>query len=354
MPPINTLPNFASDNWAPAHPVVMDAVVRVNSGPVPSYGADPYTQEAESLIREHFGSAAQPFFVFTGTGANVLSVESCVRPCDSIICSDTAHIYTSEWGAVERMTGSRILALNAPDGRITAAAVDALIPIQDGHARARPGVVSLTQATEYGTVYRPDEVRAIAHIAHERGLYVHMDGARLANAAASLDVSLRAVSTDCGVDVLSFGGTKNGALCAEAVVFMNDHLARDFVLRRKQAMQLASKLRFMSVQFTALLTNDLWLTNARHANAMARRLGDGLAAIPAVTVTQKVEANEVFARVPAHAIRELKEAASLHVWDEVASELRLVCSFQTTETEVDGFVRRATQIVTGKRQPESK
>jgi threonine aldolase len=339
------LPNFASDNWAPAHPEVMDAVVRANNAPVPSYGGDPYTREAETLIKEHFGSTAQPYFVFTGTGANVLSLESCIRPYDAIICSDTAHIYTSEWGAVERMTGSKILAIPAPDGKLTAAGVAGMIPIQDGHARARPGVVSLTQATEYGTVYTPDEVRAISSIARERGLYVHMDGARLANAAASLGVSLREASTDCGVDVLSFGGTKNGAFCAEAIVFMNTHLARDFVLRRKQAMQLASKLRYMSVQFTALLTNELWLRNARHANAMARRLSDGLAAIPGISVTQRVEANEVFVAVPERAISQMGDIASLHVWDETTSELRLVCSFQTSEDEVDGFVAGTRKIV---------
>lgn len=339
------LPNFASDNWAPAHPDVMDAVIRANNGPVPSYGGDSYTQEAEALIREHFGATAQPYFVFTGTGANVLSLESCVRPYEAIICSDTAHIYTSEWGAVERMTGSRIIAIHAPDGKISADEVAGSIPIQDSHAQNRPGVVSLTQATEYGTVYTPDEISAISHVAHERGLYVHMDGARLANAAASLGLSLREVSTDCGVDVLSFGGTKNGAFCAEAIVFMNDHLARDFVLRRKQAMQLASKLRFISVQFTALLTDDLWLRNARHANAMARRLSSELATIPGVTVTQKVEANEVFVAVPERVIGQLGEIASLHVWNEVTSELRLVCSFQTTGGEVDGFVAQAMRIM---------
>ena len=345
MQETRVLPNFASDNWAPAHPDVMDAVVRANSGPVPAYGGDPYTQEAEMLIRQHFGSAATPFFVFTGTGANVLSLESCIRTCDAILSSETAHIYTSEWGAVERMTGSKVIAINAPDGKVSASAVAEMIPIQDGHAQFRPGVISLTQATEYGTVYTPGEIRAIADIAHERGLYVHMDGARLANAAASLDVTLRAASTDCGVDVLSFGGTKNGAFCAEAVVFMNEHLTRDFALRRKQAMQLASKLRYMSVQFTALLTNDLWLHNARHANSMARRLGDGLASVPGMTVTQKVEANEVFVAVPERAIKQLDDAASLHVWNDEKSELRLVCSFQTSEDEVDGFIASARKIV---------
>jgi threonine aldolase len=322
----------------------MDAVLRANRDPVPSYGADRYTQEAESLIRQHFGSTAQPYFVFTGTGANVLSLESCVRPYEAIVCSETAHIYTSEWGAVERMTGSKVLAVRAPDGKLSAGAVAEMLPDQDGHARARPGVVSLTQATEYGTVYTPAEVSAISRIAHERGVYVHMDGARLANAAASLGLALREVSTDCGVDVLSFGGTKNGAFCAEAIVFMNEHLARDFVLRRKQAMQLASKLRYMSVQFTALLTNELWLRNARHANAMATRLGDGLGAIPGITVTQTVQANEVFVVVPPAAIRQLDAAASLHVWNEATSELRLVCSFQTSQEEVDDFVALARKL----------
>ena len=323
----------------------MDAVVRANSGALPAYGGDPYTHEAEALIKRHFGPTAQPFFVFTGTGANVLSLESCIRPYDAIICSDTAHIYTSEWGAVERMTGSRILAIPAPDGKISSSAVADMIPVQDGHAQTRPGVISLTQATEYGTVYTPDEINAISHIAHERGLYVHMDGARLANAAASLGFSLSNVSTDCGVDVLSFGGTKNGAFCAEAIVFMNEHLARDFVLRRKQGMQLSSKLRYMSVQFTALLTNDLWLRNARHANAMAKRLSDGLDAIAGVAVTQAVQANEVFVTVPANAIGELNAVASLHVWNDANNELRLVCSFQTTEAEVDGFLTAAAAIV---------
>lgn len=347
MPDASQKPNFSSDNWAPAHPEVMDAVIRANTAPVQAYGGDPYTLEAESLIKDHFGSAAQPFFVFTGTAANVLSLESCVRSYEAIVCSDTAHIYTSEWGAVERMTGSRIVAVHAPDGKLTPESVRAVMPSADGHGRARPGVVSLTQATEYGTIYTPDEVRAIAAIAHEHGLYVHMDGARIANAAASLGRTLREVSTDCGVDVLSFGGTKDGAFCAEAIVFMNEHLARDFALRRKQAMQLASKLRFLSVQFTALLSNDLWLRNARHANAMAARLGSGLAAISGITVTQQVQANEVFVRVPRSAVKPISEVASVQLWNEETADLRLVCSFMTTEAEVDDFIARSTEIVRG-------
>jgi threonine aldolase len=339
------LPNFASDNWAPAHPDVMDAVLRANNGPVRSYGGDPYTLEAEALIKEHFGSAAQPYFVFTGTAANVLSLESCVRSYEAIISSDTAHIFTSEWGAVERIAGSKVLPIHAPDGKLTPDGVAAAIPDQNRHPHARPGVVSLTQATEYGTVYTPDEVRAISRVARDNGLRVHMDGARIANAAASLGLSLREVSTDCGVDVLSFGGTKNGAFCAEAVVFLNEQLANDFGLRRKQAMQLASKLRFVSVQFSALLKNDLWLRNARHSNAMASRLSDGLAAIPGMSVTQKVEANEVFVTVPERAIKPLNEVASLSLWNEAIFELRLVCSFQTTEEEVDEFVAHARKVV---------
>ncbi|MEO6778583.1 MAG: low specificity L-threonine aldolase [Gemmatimonadaceae bacterium] len=347
MQDMQPLPNFASDNWAPAHPEVMDAVVRANHDAAPAYGNDPYTLEAESLIREHFGAAAQPFFVFTGTGANVLSLESCIRAYETVICSDCAHIYTSEWGAPERMTGSKLSPIHTPDGKLSAAGIAAAIPHQDGHAGGRPGVVSLTQATEYGTVYTPDEISAIVHVAHENGLYVHMDGARLGNAAASLGVSMSGASTDSGVDVLSFGGTKNGAFCAEAIVFMNEHLARDFALRRKQAMQLASKMRFMSVQFTALLTNELWLRNARHANAMARRLAEGLSAISGMRTTQPVQANEVFVAVPEQAIAALQGAASLQVWNVATSELRLVCSFQTTDAEVDNFVAHARKVVAG-------
>lgn len=338
-------PNFSSDNWAPAHPEVMDAIVRANNDPAPAYGNDSYTLQAEALIKQHFGSVAQTYLVFTGTAANVLSIESCIRPYQAVVCSDTAHIFTSESGAVERMTGSKVLPVQTRDGKITTEAFAAMMTHEDGHGRVRPGVVSLTQATEYGTVYTPDEVRAIASVAHEHGVYVHMDGARIANAAASLGLSLRDVSTGCGVDVLSFGGTKNGATCAEAVVFMNEHLARDFALRRAQGMQLASKLRFMSVQFIALLTDNLWLRNARHANAMAQRLGEGLAAIPQIRVTQQVEANEVFAVVPSYAIRPLNEYASLQVWNESTAELRLVCSFLTTESEVDGLVARAREVV---------
>lgn len=322
----------------------MDAIVRANNDPAPAYGNDSYTLQAEALIKQHFGSIAQTYLVFTGTAANVLSIESCVRPYQAVVCSDTAHIFTSESGAVERITGSKVLPVQTRDGKITTDAFAAMLTHDDGHGRVPPGVLSLTQATEYGTVYTPDEVRALANVAHEHGVYVHMDGARIANAAASLGLSLRDVSTGCGVDVLSFGGTKNGATCAEAVVFMNEHLARDFELRRAQGMQLASKLRFMSVQFIALLTDDLWLRNARHANAMARRLGEGLAAIPQIRVTQKVEANEVFAIVPSRAIRSLNEYASLQVWNESTAELRLVCSFLTTESEVDGLVARAREV----------
>jgi threonine aldolase len=340
-----TLPNFSSDNWAPAHPEVMDAIVRANNDPAPAYGNDPYTLQAEALIRQHFGAAAQAFFVFTGTAANIMSIESCVRPYQPIVCTDTSHIFTSECGAVERMTGSKVLPVPTSDGKLTPEDLAATIPHDEGHGRMRPGAVSLTQATEYGTVYTPDELRAITRVAHDNGLYVHMDGARIANAAASLGLSLSEVSTDCGVDALSFGGTKNGATCAEAVVFMSEHLVRDFQVRRQQAMQLASKLRFMSVQFIALLTGDLWLRNARHANAMARRLGEGLAAIPQVRVTQKVEANEVFAIVPSHAIAPLMQFASLQVWNDSTSELRMVCSFQTTESEVDGLIGRAKQAI---------
>ncbi len=340
-----SIPNFASDNWAPAHPEVMAAVERANRASAPAYGEDPYTAEAAALIREHFGQSAIPYFVFTGTGANVLALQSCARPHETIIASDVSHIHTSEWGAVEYQTRSRIHALPTGDGKIAIADLREALTGSRAYQRFRPRVVSLTQATEYGTIYKPDELVAIADATHAAGAYVHMDGARLANAAASLGLPMRDVSTACGVDVLSFGATKNGAMCAEVVVFMRPDLAVDFDLRRKQGMQLASKMRFNSVQVAAMLSNELWLRNASHANAMAQRLASSLAAISGVTVTQDVEANEVFVSVPGAVITPLRQAAHFHVWQEDRNELRLVCSFNTTHEEVDTFVQRVSDLV---------
>lgn len=343
--PSLSLPNLASDNWAPAHPAVLDAVVRANSGTVPAYGADPYTEAATRAVRAHFGVRAEPFFVFTGTGANVLALGSCLRPYEAVICAATAHILQDETGAPERHLGVRLIPVATPDGKLTADALRGALGSRGVVSKVQPRVVSLSQCTEYGTVYTPEELRRLCDVAHAEGLVVHVDGARLANAAASLDCSLAAASSDCGVDVLSLGATKNGALGAEAVVFFWPALAEGFAYRRKQGMQLASKMRYVAAQFTALLTDDLWRANARHANAMARALADGLAALPDVRLTQRVEANEVFATLPRDRAAQLERGARFHVWDAAASEYRFVCSWNTTPREIDAFLAHARSVL---------
>ncbi|MBE3577970.1 MAG: low specificity L-threonine aldolase [Limnochordales bacterium] len=342
---MNAIPatmNFASDNNAPVHPKIIEAIVRANRGHVLAYGEDVYTRRAVAKFREVFGPDVEVFFVFNGTGANVLGLASLVRPYNAIICAETAHIYTDECGAPERFTGCKLLPLPTSDGKIRVDQVRSHLHVSGVEHHAQPKVVSITQATEYGTVYTPDEIRELADFVHNRGMFLHMDGARLANAAASLGVSLRALTTDAGVDVLSFGGTKNGLMFGEAVVFFNPTLSREFRFLRKQGLQLAAKMRYVAVQFEALLTDDLWLENARHANRMARLLADRLQGVPGVTITQKVEANAVFARIPRRAVAGLQAKYFFYVWDENASadevEVRWMTSFDTEEAHVLDFV----------------
>jgi threonine aldolase len=336
---------FASDNWAPVHPVVLAAIAGVNTGHVNAYGADPVTGEAVERIKAAFGPTAAPFFVFNGTSANVLAIGSCCRPYETVICADTAHIVADECGAVERLLGVRLTTVPSPGGKVTIEGMMSRLEGRGDEHKVQPRCLSITQSTEYGTVYPVPELRALVEAAHAAGLYVHMDGARLANAAAALGVSLAAITAECGVDVVSFGATKNGALGAEAVIFFNADLARDFVYRRKQMGQLASKMRYVAVQFTALLADDLWRTNAAHANAMARRLGEGLAAVAGVTLTQPVEANFVFATASPEAVADLERGGAFYVLDARRTEIRLVCSFDTTPGDVDRFVEHARRVV---------
>jgi threonine aldolase len=336
---------FASDNWAPVHPAVMAAIERVNVGHEHAYGADPYTADAVARIKVAFGESAEPYFVFNGTSANVLALDSCLEPFETVICAEWAHIYVDECGAVERMIGSRVSPVPSPDGKLTAESMMSRVVDRGVVHKVQPRAVSITQSTEYGTVYTPAEVRALADAAHGAGLYVHMDGARLANAAASLGASLAATTRDAGVDVLSFGGTKNGALGAEAVVFFNPELARSFEYRRKQRGQLASKMRYAAAQFAALLTDDLWRRNAEHANAMACRLAAGLGDVPGIMLTQPVEANAVFALVPPEAVPGLQQGGEFYVWDERRTEIRLICSFDTTPGDVDLFLDNARRVL---------
>ncbi len=337
---------FASDNTAGAHPAVLEAIARANRGHAPAYGDDPLTARAVERFREHLGPDVAVFFVFGGTAANVLGLQAVLASHEAVICADLAHINVDECGAPEKFIGCKLLPLPAPDGKLTPEGVRSRLRGIGVPHHVQPRVVSVTQATEYGTVYRPDELRTLAEVAHGNGLLLHMDGARLANAAASLGLPLRALTGEVGVDLLSFGGTKNGLLGAEAVVFFDRERARAFPFIRKQGMQLASKMRFLAAQLDALLADDLWLRNARCANAMARRLAERVAGIPEIRLTQPVEANAVFAVVPPAVVRRLQAEYHFYLWDERRSEVRWMTSFDTTEADVDAFadaIRRAVE-----------
>jgi threonine aldolase len=327
---------FASDNHSGVHPAVLAAVVSANEGHAAAYGGDPWSVRALQRFREHFGAVAQAFPVFNGTGANVLCLETLTQPWQAVVCARTAHLHVDECGAPER-AGRKLLVVDTPDGRLTPALVEPLLTrIGDEHV-VQPRVISITQSTELGTVYTTEEVTALADWAHAHGMLLHVDGARLSNAAAALGVPLRTLTSDAGVDALSFGATKNGAMGAEAVVLLRDELADGFRFRRKQAMQLGSKMRYISAQLEALLSDDLWRRNAEHANAMARRLADAVRGTPGVTITQPVEANAVFAILPAEITERLQRDWPFYVWDETTGEVRWMTAWDTTHEDVDAF-----------------
>ncbi len=328
---------FASDNFAGIHPAILEAIVAANDGHARAYGSDEYTARAVARFREHFGADVEVAFVFNGTGANVLGLANVMQPHHAVICSEYAHIHLDECGAPERFTGGKLLPVSAPNGKLSVEAVASQVHGVGDQHHIQPRVVSVSQTTEYGTVYTPEELGHLAEYVHAHGLVLHMDGARLANAAAALGCSLRALTADVGVDVLSFGGTKQGLLLGEAVVFFDRALATDIAFRRKQGMQLASKMRFIAAQFDALLANDLWHRNARHANQMAARLGQGLMNAGA-TITQPVQANAVFVQLSPKAVPALQAAYDFHVWNESTGEVRLMTAFDSTEEDVDGFV----------------
>ncbi len=337
--------SFASDNNAGVHPEILEAISRANQGHVVAYGDDAYTRSAVKKFEEHFGPDIAVFFTFNGTGANVLSLQALTRPFHSILCSGFAHINSDECGAPEKHTGCKLIALPQQDGKITVESVrHAYHGIGDEH-HSQPRVISITQSTEMGTVYQPEEIQALARFAHEHDMFLHVDGARIANAAASLGQTLREATRDLGVDVLSFGGTKNGILGGEAVVFFRPDLGDNFLYLRKQGMQLASKMRFIAAQFEALLTNDLWRRSAEHANHMARLLEKEVGRIPGVKVVWKVEANGVFAQVLRHAIEKIKQQYFFYMWMEEECIVRWMCSFDTTEEDVRDFAKVVAEAV---------
>ncbi len=338
--------NFASDNYAGTHPAVFEWLKKVNDGPAAAYGADPYTGQVREEFKKHFGEQAEPYIVFNGTGANVIALKSAIQSFESILCSDIAHIQEHECGAVERLTGAKLALTASENGKINPITLaQQLRGLGDQHM-SQPRVVSISQSTEYGTVYTLKEIRAIAEFCKSNGLFLHLDGARLSNAAVSLGCTFKEMTTDCGVDLVCFGGTKNGLMGAEAVVVLNPMFNLHFNFIRKQGLQLASKMRFLSAQFLAYFENELWRKNASHANQMAKLLEKKLCeTVSAIKITRPVDANVVFAVFPKSLIQELSKRFSFYTWNESLSEVRLMCSFQTTEAEIEDFVTSIEFIV---------
>ncbi|GGL01513.1 threonine aldolase [Sphaerisporangium melleum] len=338
--------SFASDNHAGAHPAVIEAMSAANTGDAPAYGDDRWTGALDERMRAEFGENAATLVVLNGTGANMLSLSIMLgRRYEAIICPETAHIATHETGASERVLGVKLVTVPTPDGKLTPSDITARLGGRGNISEVQPRVVSISEVTELGTCYTPEEIAALAATAHDNGLLLHVDGARLANAAAFLGCSLRALTTDAGVDVLSFGGSKNGAALGEAVVVLRPDLVEAGPYLRRQTLQLASKMRFVSAQLSALLTDDLWRRNAEHANAMTRRLADGVAGLPGLDVTWAVESNAVFAALPAGAIPELQSRYLFHVWDASRGIVRWMTAFDTAPEDVDIFIADIRQSV---------
>lgn len=336
---------FASDNNSGIHPEILQAISNANQGHAVGYGGDELTQKAVEKFRQEFGEKTDVYFVFNGTGANVLSLSTLTRSFHSVICADTAHIQTDECGAPEKFTGSKLLPVKTTNGKITPDEISKYLHGFDFEHHSQPGIISISQVTEMGTVYSVDEIKAITTLAHEYGLFVHMDGARIANAAVSLNLPFRAFTVDAGIDVLSFGGTKNGMMMGEAVLFFHPELSKQTKYIRKQSMQLFSKMRFVSAQFLAYFENDLWKRNATQANRMAKLLEEQVRRIPAIQLTQDVDANGIFAIVPNQIIPILQEKYFFYVWDEHHSEVRWMTSFDTQEEDITNFVALIKTLV---------
>ncbi|HRX10138.1 MAG TPA: low specificity L-threonine aldolase [Draconibacterium sp.] len=336
---------FASDNNSGVHPEILKAIETANQGHAVGYGNDVYTQKAIEIFKEKFGAETEVFFVFNGTGANVLGLSTVTHSFNSIICAETAHIQEDECGAPEKFTGCKLLPVEPVNGKLTPELIHHHLKGFDFEHHSQPRVISISQVTEMGTVYEPLEIIALADLAHKNGMLLHMDGARIANAAVSLNLDFKAFTKDCGVDILSFGGTKNGMMMGEAVLFFNPELTQLTKYIRKQSMQLYSKMRFVSAQFIAYFENDLWKKSATHANKMAKLLEAEVAKIPEIKLTQPVDANGVFAIVPKEIIKPLQEKFFFYIWNETSSEVRWMTSFDTTEEEILGFSGWIKQLI---------
>jgi len=336
---------FASDNNSGIHENVLKAIEESNYGHCIGYGDDPFTESAKDKFREHFGNNVDVYFVFTGTAANVLGLSAVTRPFHSVICSDISHLNVDECGAPENFSGTKLLTVPTPDGKIKPGQIEPLLSVFGNEHHVQPKAISVTQSTEVGTVYGPDEIRALSEIAHSNNMLLHMDGARIANAAASLGTDLKTITVDAGVDVLSFGGTKNGMMAGEAIVFFDSKLSEEFKYTRKQGMQLFSKMRYISSQFSAYLTDGLWLSNARHANEMAGLLASRLADIPDIEITQEIQANGIFAIIPGKYIEAIQKEYFFYVWNESGPVVRLMTSWDTQEEDIELFITTLKKIM---------
>jgi threonine aldolase len=329
---------FASDNNSGIHPAILKAIESANTGHAVGYGDDRYTEEAKRLFKSEFGEETEIFFTLTGTGANILSIQSLCQSFHSIICTETAHIHTDECGAPEKFTGSKLIPIPSSNGKVSPSELLKKLHGFDAEHHSQPGMLSISNVTEMGTVYSADEIKELAEIVHQHGMYLHMDGARIANAAVSLGLNFRAFTKDAGVDVLSFGGTKNGLMLGEAVLIFNPELAKNTKYYRKQAAQLYSKMRFVSVQFIPYLKDELWKANAGHANRMAQMLAGLVGEIKAIKITQKVDANGIFAILPREIIPLIRKEYFFYDWDESKGEVRWMTSFDTTEEDITSLV----------------
>jgi threonine aldolase len=329
--------SFASDNYSGIHPEVFEALQLANSHHQISYGDDTFTSDAVQLFEKEFGNVSV-LFSFNGTGANVICLKCCTLPFQAVICSDLAHIHVDECGAPTQSIGCSLLPIPTTDGKLTPELIKPLLSRLGNVHHTQPKVISISQSTEVGTIYSIDELKTLCRFAHDNDMYVHLDGARISNAVAALGVTLKEATVDCGVDIMSFGGTKNGLMMGEAVLVFNDKLKANAPYFQKQSAQLFSKNRFIATQFKALLSNDLWLRMATHANKMAQLLSAEIQQLPGVTITRKVQANAVFAIIPQKAIEPLQAKYPFYIWDEETLELRWMCSFDTTEEDIENFV----------------
>ena len=336
---------FVSDNYSGVHPKIMQSLHDVNHGSAVAYGNDQYTLQAIEIGRNIFGKQSDICFVLNGTGANIVGLRALIKPYQAIICAETAHINVHECGAIENNSGAKLLLVPTENGKITIKGVSKYLHQIGFQLSVQPKVISITQSTEWGTVYTIDEIKELVNFAHENGMYLHMDGARLANAAAHLQVSLQEMTIDLGVDVVSFGGTKNGMMFGEMIVFKDREISKDIKYIRDQSTQLVSKMRYISAQFSTMFKDDLWFENAKHANHMAQILAEELIKIPGIRLAQVVQSNGVFIYLPKEIIIELQKQYACNIWDYEKSIIRLMTSWNTTQEDLDGLIDAIKKLV---------